>query len=132
MKTRVLVSTLVLFLSCAQQRSDLDQVANVQGGRCLLSKSGSSFLCLNFNSGYDSNTASNTCNTEYNRYIASSSVSGISWLSGNANTCSSATSNTSVGSCTRSDGIIYYYNTFWTAGTAQTDCTSIHAGTWTP
>jgi hypothetical protein len=132
MKIFFLISLFCLFQGCAQQRSDVGQVTNVQGGRCLLSKSGSSFLCLNFNSGYDSNTAFTTCESEKSRYQTSAGVSGISWLSGNSNTCSTATSSTSVGSCTRADSIIYYYNNFWTAGTAQTDCTSIHNGTWTP
>lgn len=121
---------LISCFGCKKERSDLDQVSNVRGGRCLLSKSSSDFLCLNFNTDYDANTASSTCQTEYNRYKTSHSVSGISSLSGNSNTCANGTSGTSIGSCTRSDGIIYYYSTHWSAGNAQTDCLSTHSGTW--
>ncbi len=119
-------------LSCQKTRSDIDQTANIQGGRCRLIKGNNSYLCIDFNSGTDSNTDSTTCTTEYNRYSTSTGLNGISWLSGNSNTCSTASSDTSVGSCTRADGIIRYYDTYFNASTAQVDCTTTHGGTWTP
>ncbi len=119
-------------LSCQKTRSDIDQATNIQGGRCRLTKVNSGYLCIDFNSGSDSNTDSATCTAEFNRYSASAGINGINWLSGNSNTCSTASSDTSVGSCTRTDGIIRYYDTYFNASTAQIDCTITHGGTWTP
>ena len=117
-------------MSCKQTVSDLQQVVDVQGGRCrLINSSGNNFFCLNFASGSDSNADSDICTTKYNQYRTSHSISGIDWLSGNANTCDTGST---VGRCTISAGTVYYYSASWTAGNAQTDCTSTQSGTWTP
>lgn len=132
MKLILTFATLLFVLSCKKERSDLDQVADVRGGRCLLSKASTPFLCLNFNTDYDANTASETCKTEFSRYKTSSDINGISSLSGNSNTCANASSATSIGNCARADGVIFYYDNYWTITASQNDCTSIHGGKWSP
>lgn len=132
MKKTFTILCLLFIFGCKKEQSDLDQVTNVRGGRCLLAKNTSDFICINFNSDYDPNTASTTCQNEYQRYKSSHNVSGISWLSGNANTCSNGSSATSVGNCSLTHGIIYYYDNHWNASSAQSDCTSIQSGTWNP
>lgn len=130
---RILFPVLLLILTagCQQQQDDAHQISNITGGRCFLQKDGHNYLCFDFRAGSDSNVNSDTCTSEYNRYLSGyGGARGKDWLSGDANTCSAGTSDTAVGTCTRSDVVIYYYNTDWSAGSAQTDCTSVQSGTW--
>ena len=126
----VVVSVLA---GCQKQASDVDQAFNVRGGNCLLKKGTDSFICFDAKADSDANTGSANCDTEFNRYNSSVGLNGKSWLSDNNNTCATATSTTVIGNCTLSTGtVVRYYGPHFNSGTAQTDCSSVHSGTWAP
>lgn len=124
-----LLACLVLS-ACDQQKKDIDQASDIGGGRCFLKKDGHNYLCLQFIQDSDSNTNDATCTSLLNSYLGTySGGRGQDFLSGNANTCVSATSDTVQASCTRSDGVMYYYASDWSNGSSQADCTT-QSGTW--
>ena len=114
--------------SCDRFKKEASQAENPRGGRCYITKDQANYLCLDFTEGYDANTAQTTCATEYNRYKKSTSAWGQDWLVGDFNTCDTSGS---LGSCARSDGVLYYYSKFGNAAAAESDCVSTHSGTWT-
>jgi len=114
-------------LSCSRELKEADQATDPKGGRCYINKGSSNYLCLDFNEGFDANTANSTCMTEYNRYKNGASGWDIDWLVGDFNTCDTSGS---VGACTRSDGILYYFSKYGTAASAESDCVSTHTGIW--
>lgn len=130
MKPAVIIGLIFLTTACAQQKSDADQAANIRGGRCFLTKDGHNHLCMDFNQDSDSNADATACTAMLSSYLGSYTGSrGQDFLSGNANTCASNTSDTVVGRCTKTDGVISYYTADWSAGTSQADCTAV-SGTW--
>lgn len=126
----LLIFFLLMSLACQKQKSDADQVTTIAGGRCAITKEGHNYFCIDFTAGSDSNSNSQTCDSIYSTQLSNyTGGRGHSFLSGNANTCSTIISDTIVGRCTISGGVIYYYNNDWSAGSSQTDCTS-EPGTW--
>lgn len=117
-------------VSCQKQKSDVDQVTTIAGGRCSLTKDGHNYFCIDFTAGSNSDSNSQSCDTIFTTRLGNYSGSrGHSFLSGNANTCASIISDSIVGHCTISSGVINYYNSDWSVGSSQTDC-STESGTW--
>jgi hypothetical protein len=130
-KSTIVVALCIFLLAACQVAKDADQASSVRGGRCALTKNGvGTVLCYDFNEGYDANTGSAECDTFYNTtYISAPGVNGKDFLSGDGNACDSSSN---VGTCTKSSGVMYYYNNQWSAVNAQTDCTGTLGGTWNP
>lgn len=137
----ILIATVLFSLSC-QVTKDVDDAANVRGGKCEIKKSVSSnivtVLCFDFVDGYNSNTASTKCSDStvttdldsiYNTSLGG--TNGVSFTSGDSNSCDTSST---VGRCDiTSVGSMYYYNNYWNAGTAQADCVGANlGGTWVP
>ena len=125
----MLIWSIFLF-SCQQQKKDVDQITTIAGGRCSLTKNGGNYFCIDFTSGSDSTTNSQICDNVYASQFANYSGSrSHSFLSGDANTCTTIINDNIVGKCTISSGVINYYDSHWSIGTAQSDCSS-EPGTW--
>ena len=129
MKTKAiaLIAALSFVAACQQTRSDVEEASNIAGGRCEISKNFTDIMCFDFAEDYDANTASTDCTNLGAVYVASQGANGQDFLSGNANRCDTGGT---VGTCTTSAGVMYYYSSHWSSGNAQTDCSSTLSGTW--
>lgn len=131
MSKRFWVILTFVLISCGQEDKDnIDNIQNSDGGRCRLTNNfgNTTVGCIEYPNSTSATDASANCQSVYN----AGSTSGYSYESGENSDCAG---DNLLGTCTGSSettGTVYYYSdgSFWNATTAEADCTSFLSGTW--
>lgn len=130
--TFLVLSFLLIFAACGKQdKENIDNVENSEGGRCKISKDLTVVMCIEYPDSVEAEDAEDNCE-EYKNLLGSS-VNGFSYESGKNSDCAHSNELGSCANAVEADGTIYYYSDsgVWNATTAEDDCTDVAQGTWT-